>query len=241
MAINKGDFVKLNITGKIKETDEVFDTTVEEVAKEAEIYEDKKVYEPLVIVLGSDQLLPTLEEEIEKLNAGDSKTIEVPCDDAFGQRNSDLVKLIPMKDFKEQGLKPFAGMPINYNGMNGMVLSVKSGRVRVDFNHQFAGKDLVYDVEIIDIIDDDEDKIKSMIKLYYNSYLLNIDDVEVEIDGESVNIRLGEITKFDSKPYSDITMMRFQVSNVIMENMDFNCVNFIDSFYEKEEKEEKEE
>lgn len=238
MAINSGDFVKLNFTGKIKENDEVFDTTYEDVAKEAEIYDEKRDYSPVEIVVGANHLLPAIEEEVEGLEVGDKKTIEVLSENAFGARNSDLVRLIPMKDFKKQGLKPFPGMPVNYEGMNGKVISVNSGRVRVDFNHPFAGKDLVYDVEVLGIIEDDEDKIKSMIKLYYVSSLLDIDATDIEIDGNTVNIQFDDITKFDSKPYSEITIMRYNIANAIMENMDITDVNFIDNFPKREEVEE---
>ena len=71
MAIKDGDFVRVNFTGKIKENDEVFDTTYDEIAQEAEIFDENKTYKPIPIVVGGNHLLPAIEEEIVGLEAGD--------------------------------------------------------------------------------------------------------------------------------------------------------------------------
>lgn len=241
MAINNGDFVRLNFTGKVKETDEIFDTTYEEVAEEAGLFDQDKTYKPIPIVVGGNHLLPAIEEAIEGLEAGDTKTIEVESKDAFGDRDSSLVQLIPMKEFKKQGMTPYPGMKISSEGTTGKILTVNGGRVKVDFNHELAGKDLIYDVEVIEIIEDDEDKIKSMIELHYAAPNMDIDKTEIEIDGNVVNIKLDEITKFDQKSYMDVTFARFRIAKDIWENMDFEKVNFVDSFEKKQEDEDEEE
>ena len=64
MAIKDGDFVRVNFTGKIKETDDVFDTTYDEIAQEAEIFDENKTYKPIPIVVGGNHLLPAIEKEI---------------------------------------------------------------------------------------------------------------------------------------------------------------------------------
>lgn len=241
MAINNGDFVRLNFTGKVKETGDVFDTTYEDVAKDADLYMEEKTYKPIPIVVGGNHLLPAIEESIEGLEAGESKTIEVSSDDAFGDRQSDLVQLIPMREFKKQGITPVPGMPISAGERTGKVLTVNGGRVKVDFNHELAGKDLIYDVDVIEIIEDDEDKIKSMIELHYGYPNMDIDKTVIDIDGDTVNIKLDEITKFDQKSYMDVTFARFRISKDIWDNMDYEHVNFIDSFEKKDTEESTEE
>jgi FKBP-type peptidyl-prolyl cis-trans isomerase 2 len=62
MAIKEGDFVRLNFTGKIKETDEVFDTTSEDIAEEAGILVENKVYGPIPIIVGGNHLLKAIDE-----------------------------------------------------------------------------------------------------------------------------------------------------------------------------------
>ena len=75
MTIEKGDVIYLDYTAKVKETGEVFDTTIEEVAKEERLYKEGEVYEPMLVVLGEGWVLKTLDEklhdfEIDKLSAG---------------------------------------------------------------------------------------------------------------------------------------------------------------------------
>ena len=156
MAIDNGDFVRVNFTGKVKETDEVFDTTYDEVAQEAGIFEENKTYKPIPIVVGGNHLLPAIEEAIKGLEAGETKHIEVDTDDAFGPRNPKLIQLVPIKEFRKQGMNPVPGMKINSEGTTGKILTVNGGRVKVDFNHELAGKDLIYDVEVTEVIDDEE-------------------------------------------------------------------------------------
>jgi peptidylprolyl isomerase/FKBP-type peptidyl-prolyl cis-trans isomerase SlyD len=73
MAVDNGDFVRVNFTGKIKDTDDVFDTTYEEVAQEVGIFEENKTYKPIPIVVGGNHLLPAIEEAIIGLEEGDKK------------------------------------------------------------------------------------------------------------------------------------------------------------------------
>lgn len=242
MAINDGDFVRVNFTGKVKETDDVFDTTYDEIAQEAGIFEENKTYKPIPIVVGGNHLLPAIEESIKGLEAGDTKHVEVEAADAFGPRDSKLVQLVPMKEFKKQDMNPVPGMKISSNGSTGKILTVNGGRVKVDFNHELAGKDLIYDVEVTEIIDDVEEKIKSMIELHYSNPNVDLDKTQINIEDDVVNIKLDEMAKFDQKSYMDITFARFKIAKDIWENIEeITKVNFIDEFEEAQENEEDEE
>ena len=242
MAIENGDFVRVNFTGKTKETDEVFDTTYDEIALEADIFDENKTYKPIPIVVGGNHLLPAIEEEIVGLEAGDRKTVEVASDDAFGPRDPKAIQLIPMKEFKKQGMTPYPGMGISAEGGEGKILTVNGGRVKVDFNHPLAGKDLVYDIEVTEIIEDDEEKIKSMIELHYANPNVDIDKTEISIEDGVVNIQMDEMSKFDQQSYMDVTFARFRISKDVWENIEgVTKVNFVDAFEKREEKEEDEE
>ena len=241
MAIDNGDFVRVNFTGKIKDTDDVFDTTYDEIAQEAGIFEENKTYKAIPIVVGGNHLLPAIEEAIIGLEEGDKKTIEVDSDDAFGPRNPKLVQLVPMREFKKQNMTPFPGMKIQSEGATGKILTVNGGRVKVDFNHELAGKDLVYDVEVTEIIEDEEEKIKSMIELHYANPNVDIDKTEIDIKDGVANIQLDEMAKFDQQSYMDITFARFKIAKDIWENIEeITKVNFVDAFEKKEETEDEE-
>ena len=241
MAIDNGDFVRVNFTGKIKETEDVFDTTYDEVAQEAGIFEENKTYKAIPIVVGGNHLLPAIEEAIIGLEEGDKKTIEVDSENAFGPRDPSLIQLVPMREFKKQNMTPFPGMKIQSEGATGKILTVNGGRVRVDFNHELAGRDLVYDVEVTEIIEDDEEKIKSMIELHYSNPNVDIDKTEIDIVDGVANIQLDEMSKFDQQSYMDITFARFRIAKDIWDNIEeITKVNFVDAFEKKEEVEDEE-
>jgi len=238
MAIKNGDFIKLEFTGKIKETGEVFDTTNEERAKEAGIFVPNKTYNPIPIVVGGEQLIKALDEAIVGMEEGESKTIEVSPEKGFGERDTSKIETIPMKEFKKEGVNPYVGMELNLNGDDGRILTISGGRVRVDFNHKLAGKNLEYAVVINQIIIDDEEKIKSLIELHYPYNNLDIDKTELRIDGNKLGIKLDNLTQFDNKPYIEITLARFRICRDIWDNFDFENVEFIDTFEKREEEEE---
>ena len=241
MAIDNGDFVRVNFTGKIKDADDVFDTTYDEIAQEAGIFDDNKTYKPIPIVVGGNHLLPAIEEAIIGLDEGDKKTIEVDSENAFGPRDPSLIQLVPMREFKKQNMTPVPGMIIQSEGSTGKILTVNGGRVKVDFNHELAGRDLVYDVEVTEIITDESDKIKSMIELHYSNPNVDIEKTEIEIADGVASIQLDEMSKFDQQSYMDITFARFRIAKDIYDNIeDITKVNFIDSFEKREESNDEE-
>lgn len=236
MAVKEGDFIKLEFTGRTKETGEVFDTTIEEVAEEAGIKVEKKTYGPIPVIIGGGHLLKGLDEAVVGMEEGEKKTVELPPEEAFGERDSKLIQLIPMKEFKKQGIKPYVGMPLTVENHNGRIQSVTGGRVRVDFNHELAGKTLEYEVEIKEITTDDLEKIKSMIKLHYPNPSLDIEKTEITMEDGKVVIVMDELARFDNQPYMDITFARFRIARDIWENMEsVEKVEFADIFEKKEE------
>ena len=241
MAIKEGDFVRLNFTGKIKETDEVFDTTSEDIAEEAGILVENKVYGPIPIIVGGNHLLKAIDDAIIGTEAGDAVHVSVTPENGFGQRNPNFIQLIPMKEFKKQGMTPVRGMKITADAGTGKIISVNGGRVKVDFNHELAGKNLEYDVAVVEVIEDDEEKIKSMIELHYSYPNMDLDKTEIKIDGDKVSIKLDEITRFDQKSYMDVTFARFRISKDIWDNMDYEKVEFVDEFEKKVEEPAEEE
>jgi len=242
MAVNKGDFIKIEFTGKVKETGEVFDTTYEEVAREAGLG-IKKIFGPIPVVVGGGHLIKGLDEAVIGMDEGEEKHIEIEPEDAFGNRDPKLVQLIPMGEFKRQGIKPYPGMTLTVEGHEGRVLNVSGGRVRVDFNHELAGKTLEYDLKVKEIITDDAEKVKSMIQLHYPSQNMDIDKTEVKIEDGKVIIHMDEMTRFDNRSYMDVTLARFRIARDIWENIEgVEKVEFADVFEKRDmEPEEKEE
>ncbi len=191
MKIKRGDVVRLHYTGKIKETGEIFDTTFEETAREAGIYSEKGIYGPVPIAVGAGHVIKGLDEQLEGLEVGKKYEIPVPPEKGFGKRDPKLIKTFTLGQFRRQGLYPFPGMDVEVTTeggkkLKGRVLSVSSGRVRVDFNHPFAGKTLLYEVEILEKIDDPIEKVKGLIELRLPR--IDLDKVTIEVGEKDVKV-----------------------------------------------------
>ena len=144
-------------------------------------------YSPVVICVGENNILKGLEEQIIGKETGKEYKFEIVSENAFGRRNAKLIQLIPTSKFRQRNIQPMPGLQLNIDGMFGVVKTVSGGRCMVDFNHPLAGKDLVYDVKIKRIIDDNAEKLKSLLKIH-----LQIKDAEIELKEESVNIKLKQ-------------------------------------------------
>ena len=240
MPVKKGDFIRLDYTGRIQEINEVFDTTNQEVAEEAEIFSENKTYGAIPIVVGGGHILLALDNAVEGMNAGEEKTVEVSAEDGFGKRDPNLLQMVPMREFKKQGIKPQVGMAITSEGHTGIIRTVSGGRVTVDFNHELAGKNLEYQVKVEEIMEDDTEKVKAMIELHYPNPHLDPEKHKIIFDDGKVIIYMDEMAKFDQqRSYMDITMIRFRLARDIYENMEsVSKVEFVDVFEKKETKEE---
>lgn len=163
--MQNGDFIKINYVGRIKETDEIFDLTDESVAEKENTVQNA-VYGPVTVIVGEKMILPALEDEIKKMNAGETKKIELDAAKAFGPRDSRLIKVFSESEFIKNDMNPMPGLTVNVNGLRGKVLSSSGGRVQVDFNHPLAGKNLVYDLTCIGAVESGEDRIKALVQYY---------------------------------------------------------------------------
>jgi len=162
------DIVRISFTGKIKDTGKVFDTTHADVAKKANIYNEHLTYGPTPMIIGDKRLIVGLENALEKMKPNESMTIEIAPKEAFGDRDPELVKLVPLQVFKTNGVDPKPGMMVVLeNNLPGKIQSVSSGRVRVDFNHELAGKTLIYDLKLEEKITDEKETVKALFEMVF--------------------------------------------------------------------------
>ena len=183
--IKKHDFVEIEYTGRIREDNTIFDTTEEKTAKENNAYDEHSDYGPAVICVGENHLPKALEEQLIGKETGKDYRIEIAHEDAFGKKDAKLIQMIPLNKFRQQKIDPFPGLQLNIDGMFGIVRTVSSGRCLVDFNHPLAGKDLAYEVKVKRVVEDDKDKLESLLKT-----LLRMKDAEVEVKDGSASITL---------------------------------------------------
>ena len=191
MTFNKGSLILVDYTAKVKDTEEVFDTTIEEDAKKYSIHEQNFKYQPKLVSIGevSYPVLKGLDEALAKTAAGDKLTIEVTPDKGFGERDSGKVRMIPIRKLGEDAEKVSVGDSIEVDNKRGIIRYIGSGRVQVDYNHRYAGKTILFDVNVIKSLDTSNDKIGSILK-----NRLPVEDTKIAFDlkDKEVNITIPE-------------------------------------------------
>ena len=164
MALQKGDFILINYTAKVKETNEVFDTTIEETAKKEHLHKEGEVHEPKLVVIGEGWVLKALDESLTTMKLNKAQSVEIPPDKAFGPRDPEKVKRVPLKHLLAKDVhNPTVGMRIDYNGKMATIRTIGAGRVLLDFNPPLAGKTLIYDVTVDKKLETSEQKISALI------------------------------------------------------------------------------
>jgi peptidylprolyl isomerase len=161
--IQKSDFIIVDYTGKVKETGEVFDTTSEEVAKEEKLYKEGELYEPRLVVVGEGWVLKALDEALPTFKLKKKESVEIPPEKAFGERDPEKVRLVPLRRLAARGITPKVGGQIEYDKRLATVRTMGSGRVQLDFNPPLAGKTLVYEVTVKQKLKTVDEKISALI------------------------------------------------------------------------------
>lgn len=131
--------VSVNYTGRL-EDGTVFDSSL------------NPGREPLSATLGQGALIPGFEKGLLGMSIGESKTVNIPCVEAYGDLNEQLVAEVPKDRVPEGVIEGQMLQTMTQQGpMNVVVKEVKDDVVILDANHPLAGKDLIFDLEVISI------------------------------------------------------------------------------------------
>lgn len=138
--VKQNDTVRVHYTGKLTDG-QVFDSSLER--------------EPIEFTMGQGQLIPGFEKGLLDMKVNEKKTIEIPAEEAYGEPRAELVQEVDKNQLPEE-IKPEPGMGLvskspDGREMNLVVKEVKDETIVVDGNHPLAGKDLVFDLEVVEI------------------------------------------------------------------------------------------
>ncbi len=136
-----GDTVKVHYTGKLNDGT-VFDTSTDR--------------DPLQFTIGQGQVIPGFEQAVVGMNSGESKTTKVSADKAYGPHRKEMVLVIERSQLPVD-LKPKVGQQLQSRQADGrtirvMVTDVSESSVTLDANHPLAGKDLTFDIQLVEIV-----------------------------------------------------------------------------------------
>ncbi|MDH3278143.1 MAG: FKBP-type peptidyl-prolyl cis-trans isomerase [Nitrosopumilus sp.] len=191
MTFNKSSLILIDYTAKVKDTEEIFDTTLEADAKKYSIYETDIKYQPKLVSIGevSYPVLKGLDEALAKTSVGDKLTVEVTPEKGFGERDSTKVRMIPIRKLGEDAEKVSVGDQIEIDNKRGIIRFIGSGRVQIDYNHRYAGKTILYDVNVIKSLDSENAKIEGILQ---NRLPVENSKIEFSIKEKETNISIPE-------------------------------------------------
>ena len=136
-----GDKVKVHYHGKLR-TGETFDSS--------------QGREPLEFTVGSGQVIKGFDDGVRGMTPGDKKTVEIPVDEAYGEKENERIVEFPKSQFPPE-MNPEVGMQLVMSDGSGqqipvLVTEVKEESVMLDANHPLAGQDLIFDIELVEIV-----------------------------------------------------------------------------------------
>jgi FKBP-type peptidyl-prolyl cis-trans isomerase 2 len=206
MKVKKNDFVEIEFTGKLD--NEIFDTTNSDEAKSIGLQTEVK---PIVACIGKEMILKGLDNELAEKEIGKKYSIHLMPDQAFGNRNPSLIKIIPMRVFREKKMNPAPGMVFRFDNQMARIISVSGGRVTADFNNPLAGKEVDYDFKITKTVTDDKEKINAVQDFFFRQrFEFDIKDKKVIFKDP----KLKPMVDVFKDKFKDILGFDLTVSNV---------------------------
>ncbi len=135
-----GDHVRVHFTGRLDD---------------GTVFATSAMSDPLEFTLGNSEVLPQIEEAVEGMESGETKTVCIPSDEAFGPWREELVQEIPRESLPlemdvEVGQQLWVDQP-NDEPLLVAIADVSDDSVTLDANHPLAGEDLTFDLELVDV------------------------------------------------------------------------------------------
>lgn len=146
-----GDTVKVDYVGTLDDGS-IFDTSIPEKAKEGGVFDEARPYEPLTVGLGKGEVIPGFEKAIEGMKVGETKTITLTAEEAYGQPREELVQKVPVDTFSGSDIQPEVGKTYNFGVAQGTIKEVGATEITIDFNHPLAGKALTFEITVKEIM-----------------------------------------------------------------------------------------
>ncbi|MGB3465108.1 MAG: peptidylprolyl isomerase [Cyclobacteriaceae bacterium] len=140
MKAKTNDNVKVHYTGTLT-SGEIFDSSVDR--------------EPLGFTVGAGQMIKGFDEAVNGMELNEKKKVNIPAAEAYGERNDDLLQNVPKSDLPDD-MKPEIGQTLVATGPGGeqshvIVADVAEDHITIDANHPLAGKELIFEIELVEI------------------------------------------------------------------------------------------
>ena len=139
--IKNGDTVKIHYTGKLDD---------------GKVFDNSRERQPVEFKVGGGEVMPGIEKGVIGMETGDTKSIEIPPEEAFGPRRDELVIEVAKKELPDQ-ITPAMGQRLQMKHPDGghvdlIIVAVNDETITLDANHPLAGHTLFFDLELVEIV-----------------------------------------------------------------------------------------
>jgi peptidylprolyl isomerase len=144
MAVKNGDTVRVHYRGSLAD---------------GTVFDESEGREPLTFTVGLGQVIPGFERAVVGLEPGDSTSVTIDPEDAYGPHHAELRHKVTKDDFATE---PYVGGEIHLiapdgDDMPGRIVAIDGDDVTLDFNHPLAGEQLTFEVTLMDVVPAPED------------------------------------------------------------------------------------
>lgn len=134
------DTVKVHYTGKLTD---------------GQIFDSSRERDPLQFTVGGGQMIKGFDEAVNGMTLNETKSVTIPCAEAYGDYNEELIQAIPRTDLPAD-MNPEKGQTLIATDPSGhqnhvLVVEVSQTEIKIDANHPLAGKDLIFEIELVEI------------------------------------------------------------------------------------------
>ncbi len=201
-ATEPGDLVKIeyDLWAEGGGKTELLDTTHEETARKADAESPEgRSWGPRAHQIGGDYFPAGVENALVGLKVGEEVEREFAPQDAFGERDPNLIELFSMHEIsrlpemRREDAHLDLGTVLTINGRRGRVVTLTAARVRVDFNPPFAGKKVRGTFKIVEKIHDPVEQVRGILELQYG----RSNEFHIEVHEKTVTLRIPDRSKFD--------------------------------------------
>ena len=231
-AIKAGDILLADFDAWIQDSNELFDTTSESMAKENNIFNEKATYGPQPLIVGKNRLFAGLDESLLKAEVGKEYELVIPPGKAAGPRDPKLVELHPVREFLKQEIEPRVGLEVTVKNRPAIITAVTAGRVRVDFNNRLVGRTLRYKYKVLEKPTKQEELVKLLLKISYGT----ADGFEIEHHGKNIKIKLSDTCKYDQR----WMIAKYRLVTDLREVLGAETITFLEEYTKPEKKEAEE-
>lgn len=148
--VKEGNYVTVDYIGEL-EDGTIFDTSIQDAAIEGGVYNGNRGYEPLGFTVGAGQMIAGFDSGVVGMTVGEEKTLTLSPEEAYGEYSEERIQTVSLEELETVGIFPAVGDKLSTPQGVVTVTDVTDTEVKLDYNHDLAGKTLIFKITLVSI------------------------------------------------------------------------------------------